>query len=120
MLQNFNQNQSAIFLSCHLKSWQLPEELQGLNNAAYDGAYTPPLPDPVEFEAPELSGLPQDIQDQLLDEQLQAELDEEARAALEAQQLDAQQDDHGSIEDEEPIPEVVTDPNSPDFQMPVF
>ena len=113
--QNFNQNLGDIpELPPEL---ELPEELEGLNNAAYDGAYTPPLPEPVEFETAELSSLPEDIQEQLLDEQLEAELDEEARAALEAE---LQQDDHGMIEDEEPLPEVITDPNSPDFQMPVF
>ena len=112
-VSNFNQNQGVIpELPPELA---LPEELQGLNNAAYDGAYTPPLPEPAEFDTAGLSSLPEDLQEQLLQEQLEAELDEEARAALESQL-----DDHGSIEEEQVDPEVVTDPSSPDFQMPVF
>ena len=94
---------------------ELPEELEGLNNAAYEGAYTPPLPEQVQFETTEFSSLPEDIQDQLLEDQFEAELDEETRAAL-----DAQLDDHGSIEGQPPDPQIETDPSSPDFQMPVF
>ena len=109
---NFNQNFNEI--PEMPPELELPEELEGLNNAAYDGAYTPPLPDPIEFESPELTSLPEDIQEQLLQEQLEAELDEEARAVLESQM-----DDHGSI-DEPPTPEFSDDPSSPDFQMPVF
>ena len=110
---NYNQNSNAIpELPPEL---ELPEELQGLNNAAYDGAYTPPLPEPVEFESSELSSLPEDIQEQLMQEQMEAQLEEEARAELESEM-----DDHGSSEAEVAIPEIETDPNSPDFQMPVF
>ena len=99
---------------------ELPEELEGLNNAAYDGAYSPPLPEPVEFESPELSSLPEDIQEELLQEQLEADIEEAARAELEeAMDEHGGFDDHSAI-DEPPTPEFNKDPSSADFQMPVF
>ncbi len=111
---NFNRNLNEIpELPPEL---ELPEGLEGLNNAAFEGAYSPPLPAPIEFETAEFDSLPDDIQQQLLEDQFEAELDEEARAALEAQL-----DDHGEIEDGvPPNPEIENNPDSPDFQMPVF
>lgn len=98
----------------------MPEELESLNNAAFDGAYSPPLPEPVEFETAELEtaefgALPEEIQDQLLQDQLDAELEEEASAALESEF-----DDHGSLEEQQLDDDSDIDQSSPDFQMPVF
>lgn len=91
---------------------ELPEQLENLNDAAFGGAYTPPPSEPTQLDTSEVSSLTNDLQDQLLLDELETPgLDQQTRSELEAEL-----DDHDSMEDFEDE----TDANSPDFQMPVF
>ena len=103
----------------------LPEELQMLNSQTVDGAYTPPMPEPIPVPEQQAA-----TEDELLQRQIEDDLDEDIRAALEEAggQLDSDEileenyDDHGDGSHDEEIP--LSDSNaiesSPDFQMPVF
>lgn len=110
--QNFNQGNNQIpELPPEL---QMPEETGNINSDAEGGAYTPPLPEPVEFE-PQQPAFDDDIQEQMIQDQLQAEMGQQM-----IPEDEMEVDDHGDYEEELLPPELRTDPSSADFQMPVF
>ena len=108
---------------------ELPEELQMLNTASFDGAYTPPMPTPVDIDQPPI---PEELEEELLQRQIEDELDEDIRAALEETRGNIDPngnpenapDDHGGGDDHDiedftpPLPDA--EASVPNFQMPVF
>jgi len=90
---------------------ELPDQLQLLNEASAQGAYTPPPVEPIAID--ELP--PQDeLEEQMLLEQMQEELDEEIQA-----ELGIDGNDINSIENQQ-LPELENENGVPNFKMPVF
>ena len=108
-----NNNRNSSLIPDLPPELELPEELQLLNEVSgQGGAYSPPSPESVDFDEPPL---PEELEEELLLEQLQNELDEDAQADL---GLNSTSFNSNEIP---PLPEFEGENESaPKFQMPVF
>ncbi len=107
-----NNNQNSNRIPELPPELELPEELQSLNQGAAQGAYTPPPPEPVDFQEPPL---PEELEEELLLEQMQEEFDEDIQQELGLNSNDS------NPEEIPPLPELDEQADSaPNFQMPVF